>query len=263
MRILREGTDLDGFFRAVGGAQERVLMLDYDGTLAPFREARDEAVPYPGIRPLLGALVSAGHTRVVVVSGRALEDLHPLLDVEPEPEMWGSHGWEHRRPGRGAELEDPGPRARDGLRRGLEDARRRAPAGAVEVKPVSVAVHVRGMGDRAGTELVRTMRSCWSRIAGEAGLELHDFDGGLELRAPGRDKGTAVEAILSGSAPDARAAYLGDDLTDEDAFRTLRGRGLSVLVRDRLRDTAADLWIRPPDELIAFLERWNSAATAE
>ncbi|HZD05813.1 MAG TPA: trehalose-phosphatase, partial [Longimicrobiales bacterium] len=178
-------------------------------------------------------------------------------------EMWGNHGWERRRPGGAVERADPGPGARQGLQEALEAARREAPEGAVEVKPASVAVHVRAMAERDAAEMLEPIRTSWAAVAGQAGLELHDFDGGVELRVPGRDKGTAVEAILEGSAAGAAAAYLGDDRTDEDAFRALRGRGLAVLVRDRLRETAADLWIRPPDELLAFLERWNSAASAE
>jgi trehalose-phosphatase len=55
---------------------------------------------------------------------------------------------------------------------------------------------------------------------------------------------------------DAVLTYLGDDLTDEDAFNALHGRGLSVLVRGSQRKTAADLWIKPPQELLQFLEKW-------
>ena len=45
-------------------------------------------------------------------------------------------------------------------------------------------------------------------------------------------------------------AYLGDDLTDEDAFHVLRGHGLTVLVKTDYRETIADAWIRPPQELM-------------
>ena len=59
-------------------------------------------------------------------------------------------------------------------------------------------------------------------------------------------------------------AYLGDDLTDETAFRavnSLRSRGLSVLVRREWRQTAAEVWLRPPWELIEFLEAWIKAGS--
>jgi hypothetical protein len=52
------------------------------------------------------------------------------------------------------------------------------------------------------------------------------------------------------------AAFLGDDLTDEAAFLAMKGHGLSGLVRRERRDTAADIWLRPPGELRDFLKRW-------
>jgi trehalose-6-phosphatase len=70
------------------------------------------------------------------------------------------------------------------------------------------------------------------------------------------DKGDAVRSILAGLEPTVPIAYFGDDITDEDAFRVLRGRGLTVLVKADYRETIADAWIRPPQELIDYLQRW-------
>lgn len=96
----------------------------------------------------------------------------------------------------------------------------------------------------------------------KGGLELLEFDGGVELRVSGRNKGSVVREVLAEEPTDAAVAYLGDDWTDEDAFRALRGRGLGVLVRDELRPTAAELWIRPPHQLVEFLDRWRAALSA-
>jgi trehalose-phosphatase len=85
------------------------------------------------------------------------------------------------------------------------------------------------------------------------------FDGGVELRVPGRDKGTVVNAVLDEIAGTVAAAYLGDDQTDEDAFRALGDRGLKVLVRPEMRASEADLWLEPPDELLNFLDQWIEA----
>ena len=85
-------------------------------------------------------------------------------------------------------------------------------------------------------------------------MELHEFNGGIEMRPGGMDKGMVVDRLLSESG--GPAAYLGDDLTDEDAFRAISGRGIGVLVSPELRETAADVWLAPPEELIWFLERW-------
>jgi trehalose-6-phosphatase len=69
-----------------------------------------------------------------------------------------------------------------------------------------------------------------------------------------------VRTILAESLPDAAVAYLGDDRTDEDAFRALNGKGLTVLVRPEYRPTAAEVWLQPPQELIQFLEEWLCAS---
>jgi trehalose 6-phosphate phosphatase len=93
------------------------------------------------------------------------------------------------------------------------------------------------------------------------GLALLEFESGLELRT-GRDKGGAVEAILAECDPAAPVAFLGDDLTDEAGFRAINSqgrRGLSVLVRREPRETEADVWLRPPEDLREFLKRWLSA----
>jgi trehalose-6-phosphatase len=61
-------------------------------------------------------------------------------------------------------------------------------------------------------------------------------------------------------------AFLGDDLSDEAAFRAVRRigkRGLSVLVRREFRETAAEIWLRPPGELLIFLERWGQTGNRE
>ena len=76
---------------------------------------------------------------------------------------------------------------------------------------------------------------------------------------PGRDKGDAVRTILDEIGPEVPVAYLGDDWTDERAFLALGTRGLSVLVRPEWRTTAAAVWIRPPEDLQKFLERWLQA----
>ena len=91
-------------------------------------------------------------------------------------------------------------------------------------------------------------------------LELRDFDGGMEWRAPGRDKGVVVKTILAQLGKDTAAAYLGDDQTDEDAFHALKGNGLTALVRSQSRPTAADIWLQPPHQLLQFLQEWLRAS---
>jgi trehalose 6-phosphate phosphatase len=89
------------------------------------------------------------------------------------------------------------------------------------------------------------------------------FDGGLELRAATKHKGDAVAVVLGEAGDQVAAAYLGDDQTDENAFRAIKGRGLAILVRGEPRPTMADVWLRPPDELVRFLRDWLKACGAE
>jgi trehalose-phosphatase len=125
-----------------------------------------------------------------------------------------------------------------------------------EKKPGCLAIHWRGLDEGKVKEIKNLVESRWSTLAQAWQLNLLEFDGGLELRVPARNKGDAVETILEEMAQDAVGAYLGDDLTDEDAFKAIKGKGIGILVRDELRPTAADLWIRPPEELLTFLSGW-------
>ncbi|HSM51613.1 MAG TPA: trehalose-phosphatase, partial [Thermoanaerobaculia bacterium] len=87
------------------------------------------------------------------------------------------------------------------------------------------------------------------------GAELLPFAEGLELRADGIHKGRAVAALLAEMPPGCAVAYLGDDRTDEDAFAALPPGGLGLLVAERPRPTRATAWLRPPGELLGFLDR--------
>ena len=79
------------------------------------------------------------------------------------------------------------------------------------------------------------------------------------MRSGSIHKGHAALHMLTRS-PTATAAYLGDDVTDEDAFAALRGRGLTILVRSEPRPSQASYWLQPPHELLAFLDAWIRAA---
>jgi trehalose-phosphatase len=260
MRVLRNGVDPKAFFADLRTAPSRVLLLDYDGTLAPFREDRDQAAPYPEAQEMVRGIHRDGGTRVVVISGRALADLRPLLGLDPAPELWGTHGWERLLPDGRVESADPGPDASVALKHAAELALTLAPAERIERKPASVAAHLRGLPRDESASVGGRVRAAWTPLLERGSLELHDFDGGIELRVAGRDKGVAVREVLAEEPAGVAVAYLGDDRTDEDAFLALGARGLSVLVRSELRESAADVWIRPPGELVEFLGNWRREA---
>jgi trehalose 6-phosphate phosphatase len=262
VQLLTPELDLDAFFDHVRHADCRALLLDYDGTLAPFCVDRAKAVPYPAVSAMLPALLRLPNCRTVIVSGRAVADLAELIGVQPLPEMWGSHGWEHLS-GEGAYTLAPLDEASVvALRQAGQILDALHLPNLREDKPVSVAAHWRGLPFAEAGSVRQYVQHAWTGLLASAHLQLNPFDGGLELRATGRDKGSVVTEILAELTGDVTAAFLGDDLTDEDAFQALGGKGLRVLVRSKLRETLADLWLQPPDELIDFLARWKEACSA-
>jgi trehalose 6-phosphate phosphatase len=244
------------FLQSIAQASQAVLLLDYDGTLAPFQTARDRAYPYPGVALVLQEIVRNGLTRVVVISGRDARDVLPLLNIHPHPEVWGIHGLQRLRTDGSVEM----PRLDDRTLNGLSDADRwlgylqlRYVA---EFKVGSIAIHWRGLDEIEAEDLRSRVVLGWRPIAEYSGLNLLQFDGGVEIRANQADKGEAVRTFLSEINPHAPAAYLGDDTTDESAFQAIEGHGISVLVRPEWRSTAARFWLRPPEELLDFLALW-------
>ncbi len=247
------------FLQTVARASQAALLLDYDGTLAPFHAQRDQAYPYPGVAPLLQQIVRNGRTRVVVFSGRDARDVLPLLNIHPHPEVWGVHGLQRLRTDGRMEM----PRLDERTLEGLSDADRWLGylqlRHVAEFKAGSIAVHWRGLSEIAAEELRSRVLLGWRPIAEYSGLDLLQFDGGVEILAPEAGKGDAVRTFLSEINPKTPAAYLGDDSTDESALRAMKGRGISVLVRPEWRHTAAQFWLKPPEELLDFLGLWLKA----
>lgn len=236
-----------------------LLALDYDGTLAPFRAERSAARMPDALRDLLAALAACEGTRVAIVSGRPIAELEALIDLEPLPELFGVHGWDRRLPdGRRADYAPP-PHAAAAL-----EAEWRRLAGELaeqrlERKSASLALHVRGLEAAEGAALIASVAPRWRELAAEHGLDLRRFDGGIELRCAGRGKGDVLRELLAELPEGATAAYLGDDETDEDAFRAIVGRGLGVLVAEQPRETAA-AHVVAPAAVAALLREWLSHA---
>jgi trehalose-phosphatase len=161
------------------------------------------------------------------------------------------------------ELKQAPPKTSAKLNELQSQLRHDALGGLFEEKANAAVMHWRGVPAKKAREIEKRTRELFEPLAKFYGLALLEFEAGLELRA-GPEKGDAVRALIgevnnSGLQP---AAYLGDDLTDEAAFHAIKGRGLSVLVRRQRRDSAAEVWLRPPEELRDFLKRWLQACHA-
>ncbi|MGD2116169.1 MAG: trehalose-phosphatase [Acidobacteriota bacterium] len=244
-----------------------VFFLDYDGTLTPIVERPEDAVLSEEMRTVLGRL--AARFPVAVVSGRGRPDVEERVGL-PGLYYAGSHGFDIAGPPGAGGTEGAGvthQAAADAVPVVEEVTGRleRALAGfagaQVEPKRFTVAVHYR----RAAPEDVPRMEAVVDRLVAEhPGLRKAGGKKVWEIRpALDWDKGKAVEWILrvilsrGDLAPeDALAIYAGDDDTDEDAFRALRDHdppGISILVTETPRPTAATHTLRDPDEVRALL----------
>lgn len=257
-----DGSILSEFMSQLADAVASVLLLDYDGTLAPFHVDRLRAYPYAGVVQLLEGIRKSGRSRVVIVSGRPVTELRSLLLPLHDIEIWGSHGLEHQ-------LSD-GTYRRIAIASDLAASLREAESWLrttelshrLEIKPGGIAVHWRGMPAAQIESVQAHIQKGLGSLAKHPGLKLLEFEGGLELRVTWPDKGDAVRSVLENSSSRTPVAYLGDDRTDEDAFRALNSHGLSVLVRSEYRETNAQVWLRPPGDLIGFLDRWLESSSA-
>lgn len=190
--------------------------------------------------------------RLAIISGRALADLDRHLgplDVA----MAGSHGGEFRQTGssRVQLLADPLPeRAAMSLRAIAEDLGGLL----VETKPSSAAIHYRSRPEVEAEVVARTVS-----LAAESGLVVKRGKMVAELMMPEADKGAAVRRFMA-MAPfsGTRPLFIGDDITDEDAFRTVSDLGGAGILVGPQRETAA-LWRLP---CVAGVHAWLKAAIA-
>lgn len=259
----REAERLEEFLDSLSCAQAPLLLLDYDGTLADFRINRFNARPWAGVRDLLSKVQRDKRTRLTVITGRPAGEINPLLQLDTPVEVWGLHGAERLYADGRRELEEAPPEALAKLDELREQLQRNAFGGLLEDKLNAVVMHWRGHSPRQAKLIEKKTRALFEPAAQVTGLSLLAFEAGVELRV-GRDKGGAVHAIVGQAEPGAPVAYLGDDLTDEPAFcavNRLRNPHLSVLVRRAWRETEAQAWLNPPEELRSFLRKWLKAGS--
>jgi trehalose 6-phosphate phosphatase len=252
--MLNKQININNFFK--NHKEVLLLMLDYDGTLAPFSIDRLQAFPYSGIQERLNLLKEIRNARTVIISGRRLSDLEMFLEGTEGIELWGSHGLERKHANGSIENVKMDPILHDQLDKAAKICLEEAGEQQCELKPFGVALHWRGVEDALAKSSIEKIRHSWNKICCHADLEIHSFDGGIELRPKFRNKGDVVAELINDLPQSAALAYLGDDLTDEQAFEVLGNRGLKVLVRKQLRPTLADIQLVPPKELLDFLDLW-------
>lgn len=211
------------------------IFLDFDGTLAEIADHPDDVVVAPGLPQVLTRLAAQLDGRLAIVSGRALAVLDRMLGTIPVA-MAGSHGGEFRPCGSpvATALAEPLPVP---VCQALERFARDNGGLVFEAKPYSAAVHYR---DR--TDVAEPLTTFAAELAAQHGMGLKHGKMVVELTMPGSDKGTAVSRFMelppfAGTRP----LFIGDDVTDEDAFAAVRRFDGGGILVGPMRPTRA-LW---------------------
>ena len=232
---------------------EPVIILDYDGTLAPIAQVPSQPVLSDSVRGTLGRL--AKKCPVALVSGRDIKDLRRRVGLK-ELIYLGSAGLEAIGPrGRYVQVKEEDfssslDHADSDLRYAIGDIR----GALVERRRFSVAVHHVLVDSYTMPRLTAAFDDIASK---HPELKVVRGKRALELRADTEwNRGRAVKLVvdtlrLKGAMP----VYIGDDRTDEAAFKAIGERGVTILVTDEPRETAAQYQLADFVEVQQFLEQ--------
>jgi len=254
-------THREAFDERLGG-RVPALFLDYDGTLTPIVARPELAVLDDRTRELLRD--AAAVLTVVIVSGRDREDVRSLVGLDSLIYA-GSHGFDIRGP-EGLEISnDMGEEAMPALleaERMLRESTDDIDGAQIERKKFSIAVHYRNVSDERVREVERAVDGAVGACEGLRkghGKKVYEIQPDIDWH-----KGRAVMWLVEALGIDIEKTvpiYVGDDVTDEDAFRALResGVGVGVLVEERGRPSEASYRIRDVRGVCALLARLADA----
>ena len=243
-------------------ASDRLLVaLDFDGTLSPLEDEPMDARMLPAARDAVAALVAAPDTVVAFVSGRSLVDLRVIAEHDDASHVLlaGSHGAEYWVPGEGLarHADDPASaQLRDALRARAEQSTAHLEGVWIEPKTFGFGVHTRRAqqaaadeANRLVDEIVQAEAPHWRRRTGHNIVE-------FAFRHEGKDSAIAELRERVGATA---VLFAGDDVTDEDAMRSLGPEDLGVRVGDG--ETAARIRVADIAALAGLLQQLATERT--
>lgn len=239
------------------------LFLDYDGTLVPIASHPSRAVLPEKTKRLLARVAQQPQLRVVIVSGRALSDVKRMVGVDGISYV-GNHGLElEEHPQR--YLHAMAHANRPILKRVIRDLRavqRQVPGAWVEDKQWTLSLHWRGVPESDRGRLQRLAARVMAPYRQQEQVRLTSGKRVIEVRPPIRwGKGEMVRWLYqrmraATHAPPPLLIYLGDDETDEEAFRAVNAYdGVSIVVGSAPHTSAGRWWLRRPSDVHRLLTR--------
>ncbi len=239
-------TELEITLAEIARAPHLLVACDYDGTVAPFVADPMKALPLRETSVALRSLASLPQTSVAVISGRSLRDLAILSRLPAEVHLVGSHGTEFDIDF-ALDLDPVLAERRVRLVDRLAEIAESHEGVSLEKKPASVAVHYRNVSDTAVDAVLQAVDAVATSVGD---LTVRHGKMVCELLLIPTDKGRALTKVR-GSVGATAVLFLGDDITDEDAFATLHGPDIGVKVGDG--HTAAAHRVRSTDDVAVLL----------
>ncbi|HYH15293.1 MAG TPA: bifunctional alpha,alpha-trehalose-phosphate synthase (UDP-forming)/trehalose-phosphatase, partial [Flavisolibacter sp.] len=252
VNILKESTikEIMGHFSQ---ANKRCLLLDYDGTLAPFQKVPSMAAPSEELMQLLTQLTADPANEVVIISGRDAHTLEKWLGHLPV-NMIAEHGACVRNKGESwRELFSMSTEWKEEIRPIMQLFVDRCAGSFIEEKKSTLAWHYRNTYPELGFMRSRELRNSLLQLTANTNIQVIDGNRVLEVRMVGVDKGASSTQMINTLNPDF-ILCIGDDTTDEDMFRALDGKGYTIKVGRG--NTAAQYTILTQREVYPFLRRF-------
>jgi trehalose 6-phosphate phosphatase len=241
------------YVQEIAGHTDRLaVFLDYDGTLTPIVSHPQDAWLADSMRQTLRELANTVPT--AVLSGRDLHDVRRRVEIDGIVYA-GSHGFDIA--GAGGLRKQFGAAylsVLDAAERELREALDEILGAQLERKHFSVAAHYRNVHENDASRVALAVDAVAAKHH-----ELRRIDGKKVYELLPRiewDKGKAVMWLLDTlglEQANVLPIYIGDDTTDEDAFRALKGCGVGILVSDELQPTLAAYSLKDPSEVERFL----------
>jgi trehalose 6-phosphate phosphatase len=251
--------DRDRIVQEVTSRTRRAFFLDYDGTLTPIVEDPKRASLSSKYRKVIDSLLRNEKNFVCIISGRAIEQLEGFIRLKGLV-LAGNHGMEIAGPDI-LYVNDGALRAKallTEIAHTLKVKLRDFEGILVEDKGLTVSVHYRMLAPSQHAQLKEFFYREMERFSTSKTVVVTGGKRVLEVRPNVVwDKGSAVKWLLGTVSKDLSEKpypiYMGDDETDEDAFRALKHRGLTVLVSSQGRESKAAYFVRDVDEVYQFL----------